>query len=462
MMMKEYDLVVIGAGPAGIRAALEANRYGLRTLIIDEQAAPGGQIYRNTLHADQHVRRMLGPDYQDGLQLAQKLMASPIHRAFNTTVWDISPDLVVTMLSDGTTRSIQGKQIIAATGAIERASPLIGWTLPGVLTAGAAQIALKADASIPSGPVVLVGCGPLLLLVARQLLDAGAQVAAVIETSPRSNRGLATRHLPSALRAPGYLAKGVALMASLVLHRVPWFRCARNVEVLGHDRAKAVRFSDGEVIREIAADTVLLHHGVVPNHQISQLMRVEHRWVDIQRAWRVVCDDYGQTSVAGFRIAGDGVAIAGAKAAEKSGALAALGAANALGVLTKSQLHDHALPWKKALQIQLAIRPFLDSLYRPPDWICAPADNTTVCRCEHVTAGEIRQMADIGCIGPNQTKFFSRCGMGPCQGRVCGGVVTQILSERLCRTVDEIGSYRVRSPIKPVTLQAIANYSDSD
>ena len=460
--MEKYDLVVIGAGPAGMRAALEAKRYGLRTLIIDEQAAPGGQIYRNILHADQHVRRMLGPDYQDGIKLAQELMASPVHRSFETTVWDISTDLVVTMLSGGATRCVHAKQIIAATGAMERATPLTGWTLPGVLTAGAAQIALKADASIPSGQVVLAGCGPLLLLVAQQLLIAGAKVAAVVETSPGNNRSLATRYLPSALRAPGYLAKGVVLMSSLAFHRIPWFRRARNVEVLGDDRAVAVRFSAGKVTREIAADTVLLHHGVVPNHQISRLMRVEHQWAERQRAWRVVCDDYGQTSVPGFRVAGDGIAIAGAKAAEKSGALAALGAAHALEFLSKAQLHDLAQPWKKALQTQLAIRPFLDSLYRPPDWICAPGDNIMVCRCECVTAGEIRQMADIGCVGPNQTKFFSRCGMGPCQGRLCGGVVSQILSERLGRQVDEIGSYRIRPPLKPVTIQAIANYSDPD
>ena len=105
---------------------------------------------------------------------------------------------------------------------------------------------------------------------------------------------------------------------------------------------------------------------------------------------------------------------------------------------------------------QLRVRPFLDALYRPPEWINTPADDTVVCRCEEVTAGRIREMASLGCQGPNQTKFFSRCGMGPCQGRMCGLTVTQILAQELGKTPAEIGAYRIRAPLKPIPLASLA------
>jgi bacterioferritin-associated ferredoxin len=159
-------------------------------------------------------------------------------------------------------------------------------------------------------------------------------------------------------------------------------------------------------------------------------------------------------------MAGDGTAIAGALAAEASGALASLGVAHALGRLNGDELSRRAAPLRRALARQLAIRPFLDVMYRPPRWIVQPADDTIVCRCEEVTAGRVREMARLGCVGPNQTKFFSRCGMGPCQGRVCGTVVTQMLAAELGKTPGEIGAYRIRAPLKPIPLGAIAALAD--
>lgn len=461
-MTVEYDLAVIGAGPAGMRAALEGTQCGLKVLLIDEQPAPGGQIYRNILEAGSQVRRLLGADYVAGNSLARDLMNSAVDLAFETIVWDISAELLITVASRGLTRAYRAKQVIAATGAMERATPIRGWTLPGVFTAGAAQIAIKADGSIPSGKVVLVGAGPLLLLVARQLHASGAEVTAVVETSPKSNRQQARKHLWAALRAPTYLTKGAAMLASLLLKRTPWFTSAADVELIGDGRVTRVRFQCGDQHHEVAADTVLLHHGVIPNHQISRLMRVEHRWSEAQRSWNVVCDEFGQTSHPGFRMAGDGVAIAGARAAESFGALAALGAAFALGYISDTDLKQRAHRWRRSLRAHQAVRPFLDALYRPADWVCAPPDDVTVCRCETVTAGEIRHMADIGCVGPNQTKFFSRCGMGPCQGRTCGIVVSQILSESLSRPIGEVGAYRVRAPLKPQPLASIANFAVQD
>lgn len=451
-----HDLIVVGGGPAGMAAATTAARLGLKTVLLDEQPAAGGQIYRAVDSADPQVAKLLGSDYRHGATLTQALRASGAELRCDTLVWDVSRDLVVTALEGGKAVQFSAPQLIAATGALERPSPLPNWTLPGVLNAGAAQIALKAGASVPAGPVVLAGAGPLLLLVACQLLEAGVRVAGLVETAPWGNRLRALRHGAAALAAWPYLAKGLKMMARLRAARVPWVTQATELRVLGREHAQGLAFVTKGLSCEIAADTVLLHHGVIPNTQLSRLMRVQHRWSDQQLAWQVVADGYGQTSLPGLRMAGDGVAIAGAWAAEASGSLAALGAAHALGRLGHEQLARAAAPLQHLLSSEQRIRPFLDELYRPPRAITEPVDATLVCRCEEVTAGRIREMARLGCQGPNQTKFFSRCGMGPCQGRICGGVVTQLLASELGKSPQEIGAYRIRAPLKPVPLGALA------
>lgn len=456
-----HDLIVIGAGPAGMSSALTAAERGLRVLLLDEQPRPGGQIYRHITAISPARAARLGPDYQHGAVIARRLANSAVDVRYGAMVWSVDRDLTVTVQREGRSFQVRAPQLIAATGAIERPSPLPGWTLPGVLNAGAAQILLKTAGSVPEGPTVLVGGGPLLLLVASQLLDAGAHVAAVVETSPTSNRWNALRYLGSALGSHEYLLKGMSLLMRLRRAAIPMFADATDVRIEGSDCATAVSFYSRGRFHRVTASTVLLHHGVVPNTQLSRFMRVQHRWDEQQLAWHPVLDKGYQTTLPGFRIAGDGGSIAGALAAEASGALAAIAAMRAIEHVTDKVAVTLARPWRKMLQRQQRIRPFLDALYRPPIWLSAPSDDTIVCRCEEVSAGRIREMAALGCQGPNQTKFFSRCGMGPCQGRQCGIAVSQILAKSIGKSVQEVGSYRIRAPLKPIPLESVAALADT-
>ncbi|VFR27432.1 Opine oxidase subunit A [plant metagenome] len=452
----DYDLVVIGAGPAGMAAAAEGADLGLTVLLLDEQPQAGGQIYRRVQQASPQAARVLGSDYLEGRALVERLDASGAHTQFGAFVFDVSPQLEVSFQAGGAFRQVRAKHLIIATGAMERASPFPGWTLPGVMTAGAAQIALKADAVMPSGRIALAGCGPLLLLVAQQLLRAGATLTAVIETGEPHNLRRAVGKLPAALRAQRDLRKGAAMLWGIWAGRLPWFRSATDLHAVGTERLRAVQFQHRGTRKELEIDTLLVHHGVLPNHQLTRLLGLAHRWNTQQLAWEVVCDAFGQTSRPGISVAGDGASIAGAKAAAVRGALAAIGAARALG-------RPAPAPREQQIRVELkrhtAIRPFLDALYRPPGWIEHPADATTICRCERVSAGTIREMADLGCAGPNQTKFFSRCGMGPCQGRVCGTPVSQLLAQRTGLGVEQIGAYQIRAPLKPLPLSLIASFN---
>ena len=197
---------------AGMSAAVAAATCGLRPVVLDEQPRAGGQIYRNVTVLRPSLAALLGRDYGRGADLVGQFIASGAEVHHGSAVWDVSRDLTVTAQHGGHSFQVRAPQLLVANGTIERPSPVPGWTLPGVLNAGAAQIALKTAGQVPAGRVVLVGGGPLLLLVACQLLEAGAQVAAVVETSPASNRALARPHVSGALRSPALLAKGLRML----------------------------------------------------------------------------------------------------------------------------------------------------------------------------------------------------------------------------------------------------------
>jgi NADPH-dependent 2,4-dienoyl-CoA reductase/sulfur reductase-like enzyme len=455
-----YDLIVIGAGPSGIAGAVTAAQQGLKVALIDEQIRPGGQIYRNVGSASAPVKHLLGQDYAYGGQLVQRLQSSKVEIFSEALVWDISEDRIVSLLRADRSEEIQARHILVATGAMERPSPIPGWTLPGVMNAGAAQIALKSGPSIPEGKIILAGTGPLLLLVACQLLAAGADLTALIETAPRTNTMTAARFLPSALRSPKPLMKGLRMLITLRRSGVPWYRRATHLSVSGTDKVQALNFRHNGADIALPADVLLLHHGVVPNSQITRLLRLAHQWSDTQLCWQPIVDEWGMSDRSGIWVAGDGRGIDGARAAEASGTLTALQIARSLGRISESERETLAMPWRRTLAKERAVRPFLDALYRPPEWIGAPSDDTIVCRCEEVSAGRIRMMASMGCAGPNQTKFFSRCGMGPCQGRLCGITVTQILSAARMESPESIGAYRIRAPLKPIPLRSIASLRD--
>src|SRR5438105_10303452 len=183
------DLAIVGAGPAGMAAAILAAELGLDTLLIDEQEGPGGQIYRaiDRIGADASVSSPLGADYQAGRSMPTELRASDARYRPATTVWHIDPDGTLSLMTGGVSDSVTARRVLLATGAIERPVPIPGWTLPGVMTVGAAQILLKTADLVPDGRAVLAGQGPLLYLVAAQLVRAGAPPAAILEAAPLGN-----------------------------------------------------------------------------------------------------------------------------------------------------------------------------------------------------------------------------------------------------------------------------------
>lgn len=448
------DLVVVGSGPAGMAAASEARSLGLSVSLLDEQPEIGGQIYRRIEKAPNNLLGILGPDYSVGKRLADEFKKSGSNYIGGATVWNVTTEGVVDYVANGHAAQVAGRYVVLASGAMERPFPIEGWTLPGVMGAGAGQIMLKGAGALPKDPVVMAGCGPLLYLLAWQYIRAGTKIAAVVDTTPRSAYWKALRHTTGALAGWRDLTKGLKLLSAIRRAGVRVYSAATNLKVEGSTQAEGLTFEVRGSTKTIRASLVLLHQGVVPNTQLSWSTGSDHTWDKEQLCWRPVTDNAGRIGETNLYIAGDSRGIVGANASAVQGRLAALSIARNLGSDVQSR-REVAL--NTELRKFTAIRPFLDTLYRPQDENRIPPDHVVVCRCEEVSAGQIRKYVELGCLGPNQTKAFGRCGMGPCQGRLCGLTVTEVISE--ARTVEpsEVGYYRVRSPIKPILL---GNFSD--
>lgn len=452
-----YDFIVIGAGPAGLAAAATAREHGLSTLVLDEQAEPGGQIYRAVERADARHVAAFGEDYRRGQDLVQEFRASGAQYRPGATVWNVDRDLTVSIVADGRATQVRGKRLLIATGAMERPVAIPGWTLPGVMGAGAADVLLKSAQMVPSGRVVLAGSGPLLLLVACHMLEHGVQVRALLETTKFSDYLKALPEIPGALKKSDYLLRGLSMRRQIRKAGIPTYQGVRDLEALGAGKVEKVRFTCGGDSRELAVDTLLVHEGVVPSTQITRMLNCEHAWDEVQRYWHPVVDAWGNTSASGVAVAGDGGRVCGAKTAEAAGRLAALDAACRLKGLSRQQRDWAARPHQQLQAEEGAIRPFLNRLFPPnPQALVPPQDETLVCRCEEITAGQIRHSVAMGNHAPGPVKVHTRSGMGPCQGRMCGLTIAEIIADCLKVSVPDVDYFNIRPPVKPVTLGQIA------
>ncbi len=449
--MRDADLIIVGAGPAGMAAAAAAVQGGAQVLLLDEQPRPGGQIYRN-VGVNGDTRPYLGTDYAAGRPLVEALDAPGITAEFGATVWRVEAGPRVVWSRNGVSHICPARHVLLAGGAQERPVPFPGWTLPGVMPAGAAQILMKGAGLLPRD-AVLAGSGPLLYLIAAQMIDAGAPPRALVETQTAAMMLRASRHLPRAFLAAPTLIKGLGLLRKIKATGV-----ARYTGVTGfraaatEDGAIAFTFTAKGRDHRLTTPLLLTHQGVVPSTHMSRAAGITHTWNSAQQAFQPVVGAWGRTDLPGIHVAGDGAGIGGAEAAQAAGRLAALDILHLSGRLSEDDRDRKSATDRAAFRRAMAIRPFLDAAYAPLPEFLAPEAETIVCRCEEITAADIRQSLNEGANGPRQVKTATRAGMGPCQGRMCDLTVRGILAS--CGTTP--ATPRARSPIKPVKLGELA------
>lgn len=457
-MADTVDLAIIGAGPAGMAAAVQAAGLGLDTAILDEQAAPGGQIWRGIEAVAQqrpHDLAKLGRVYSAGMPSVAAFRQAPVMVRPNSSVWRTDPDGTVFASQHGQSILVRAKAVLVASGAMERPVPIQGWTRPGIMTAGGIQGLLKLTGQPPPGPIVLYGQGPLILQLAVQLVAFG--VKPTVLTPPASRwDGLST--LPGALSVPESLIKGIGFLRVLRQAGVPLIPVTEpKINGQGSDGAVAAMIARvGGEVRTFPASTIGLHDGVIPNPQIARLLDIPERWNPVRACFEPVLDRFGRASPT-LWMAGDGAGVAGWETAVERGRLAVLSIGEALGRLGPADRERRAIGTLRRIRRFNGLRRFLDARYPPASAHRLPADDITICRCEGVTAGQVRAAARLGCPGPNQAKAWLRCGMGPCQGRQCAVTVTDLLAEGLDHPHDRLGSYRVRPPLVPITVGELAD-----
>jgi thioredoxin reductase len=434
---------------------------------LDEAESAGGQVYRSATKPEINAEARAAAlpagrsrDEREGDKLRAALFASKIDLLFGRRVWSVSDRFQVDAIGHSGPETITAPRIVAATGAYERVVPFPGWTIPGVIGLAAATTLLKSQKMLPGRRVMVAGCGPLLAAVAAKIVESGGEVAAVVDmASPLE--WLST--LPYLAARPSVLAEGFTWALRVCLRRVPIFfrhaiRRAEGKEVIervtfGPVDAKGRPRQGKEHVRE--TDCLAIGHGLVPGSDITRLLRAEHRFDRIRGGWVPMLDADGRTSIPGLYAAGDGAGIAGAIPAAISGRLAGLAAASDSGCVPNER---GARMRAKLLRKRSKAMPFADAMagmmQLRPSMLANLSKDTIVCRCEDVAFGEIESAVASGAIEVNQLKHFTRCGMGPCQGRMCGDVVAELLAIHV-GSREAVGQWTQRPPLRPVPLAAV-------
>ena len=444
--------VIVGAGPAGIRAAQTLVAHGLRPVLIDEAARAGGQIYRRPpKHFERPAATLYGTEAARATSLHTAIdgLHDRIDYLSDSLVWNAQHGVLdVLHGKTNTAHSVPYRRLIVATGATDRVLPVPGWTLPGVYTLGGAQVALKFQGCAIGERVVFMGTGPLLYLVAYQYKKAGADVVAVLDTARLADQIAAA---PKMLTQPAVFGKGVYYVGWLRAHGVALHSGVRPVRIDGETRVSSVTFQDGKRERTLDCDAVAFGYALRSETQLADLLGCRFAFAPMQRAHLPVRDAAGRSSVDGIYLAGDGAGIMGADAAEWAGERAALALLADQGVTV-----DNARAAE--LENKLArLAPFHEGVERafpfPTDWAAHAPDDLIVCRCENITAGTLRDtVRETGADEMNRLKALSRIGMGRCQGRMCAIAATEILAHATGRSVEEVGRLRGQAPIKPIPM----------
>jgi NADPH-dependent 2,4-dienoyl-CoA reductase/sulfur reductase-like enzyme len=453
-------VAVVGAGPAGVRAVERLAAAGLSPVWIDEAPDGGGRIYqRPPPGLARDARALYGFEAKRATALHDTLDALKPRCDWrpDTLVWHIRPGVKrLQTLSHGRQQDVSYDAAILCTGAMDRVVPVPGWTLPGVTTMGAAQIALKTQGCAIGQRVVFLGTGPLLWLVAYQYAKAGAEVAAVLDTTPFATKA---RAAPGLLLGGMTFAKGLYYTAWL---RRRGIRIAEGVTPVAIDGAgegvTGVTWRDAAGHEHHAAcDAVGMGWGLKPEAQLADLAAVPFRHDALQSNWVPERDGAGRTPVAGIYLAGDGAGIGGAVVAELAGRRAALAVLEDAGHRIDP---IETVSLDRRLAAQVRFRAALERAFPFPAHLArGMADDTLLCRCEGLRAGELRAAARAeAATGPapemNRAKAFTRVGMGRCQGRVCGAAAAEILAAELGCTVPQIGRLRGQPPVKPIPISA--------
>lgn len=444
----EPELLVIGGGAGGLTAATTAAAAGVQVMLIDERAQLGGQFYKQPAEG-----RAATADRQadDGRSLIQRARHRGVELLTGAVAWGAFAPLTIGVTTPAGAALIRPRQLVVATGAYERGLPVPGWTLPGVMTTGAAQTLLRTDGVIPGRRILVCGHGPFNMQVALELSRAGAEIVGVVELADRpgvSHAGVLWRMLR---HAPDLLLQGAAMRAALARRLVPLLHGDALAEAaVEGDRLRATLRSGARFV----ADTVLMGYGFMPANELLLALGCRHEFDPARGHLATLRDADCRTSVANVFGVGDCCGLGGARAAVEEGVLAGAAAAQALGRALSPAQAGAVADARARLARQRAFQAALWRLYAAPRSQAEPArPETVICRCEEVTLGALEAACADGAPDIGEVKRRTRAGMGACQGRYCAPVLAAMLAGRQGRALDAHAFFAPRAPAKPIAIR---------
>lgn len=458
--MNSRDLIIVGAGPAGMAAALAADRAGARPTLIDENKTIGGTIDRELPEAISTASPESAKfEVLRGAELRSEVesISARIELLTETSVQACFPGNQLAIQNDDGWQMLSAKQLIFAAGAYELTPPFPGSILSGVMTPGDAQSLVMRGGELPGRRVIVAGTGPFLLVVANYLQAAGAEVVAVIETARRRRF---VRHGIGLIGQPGSVRQGKDYLANLREAGIPlhWGHVVTEAHGTDHVEAVSVARCDdlgrpiGEPTR-FSVDTVCVGFGFVPRTKLARMAGCDLRYADEQGGWIADVDATFLTSVPGVRVAGDGGGIAGAAVAELEGTLAGLAAAHDLGCLSDEAHAMLSVPLVHQWNELHRSRRALGQIYRVPDRILDLATaETVVCRCEGLTREEVDACVEFDDEDVPALKITEQLGIGDCRGHRCWPSIARLIAKKSGRTIEECGPGSVKPPALPDEL----------
>jgi len=455
------SIAIVGAGPAGMAAAIEAVSRGCHVTVIDEAERPGGQIYRQAPPA------LTGEEHAEPAELARKQalierfksVVDKVDYRAGATVYAAFSNGELHVAQGGRTEVLRPEATILATGVRELAIPFPGWTLPGVMFAGGAQAILKAQKVLPGARAVVAGCGPLPLVVAAQLLRAGGRVAALALLRPLTSM---LAHPLSLWHGREIVREGFRYASTVRRAGVPRLAGYVPVRASGRETLESVVLARvdaaGRTVprteRELPCDLLAVNYGFVANSELAAMAGARMRRAPVIGGWLPEVDAWGRTSIPGLFAAGDGAELRGALVAEADGTIVGAAAASPGGgadASPGSELASAIAHRLRHLEFQKAMR---GTLALPIELWRLVTDDTIVCRCENVRFGEIKNALASGHHSLNAVKRNVRSGMGWCGGRTCLHAIDSLIELSTGSAPTEMMTPRPLT--RPVTFAALA------
>jgi thioredoxin reductase/bacterioferritin-associated ferredoxin len=471
-IMKDSEaLVIIGGGPAGIAAAIEAARAGVHCVLIDEAPHIGGQVYRQT-HKSFSVNQKpaLSAEHARWIKLNTEFhqLAEYIQVLSSTCVLGVWENREILLASEGASGTIKAEQLIIATGAYERPVPFPGWTLPGVMTAGGVKSFIKTMHVKPGQRAIISGTGPLIISAANRLHGTGVKVVAVLEAG---NPPWASSSFLKEWGEVQFAKDILADLNDLKRNDIPLLFNHSILQAHGENEVTSVTYAPIDThtwkplrnqAKSLEADLVALGFGFVPNTEFTGLAGCRHEFYP-GIGWFVLRDEQMQTSVPGIFAVGDAANISGAIIVEEEGRIAGIKAAENLGAISLNEAQDrYEAPLKRLRSFEKFRKAINEATAIRSGLLGLANSETVVCRCEEVTLSEVNEALREGAGDLQSLKLLTRVGMGPCQGRNCAPSMGMYVCDKLKITPEQAGRINPRPPVKPVTLGALAGMMNEE